>query len=202
MQVEMNLDMRRRKASVNLRVYRVLAWAGVAIQVIALIGVLFLERWSGAVSLMVFLGLSVAFLLSQDRVPSLLDLLVVLAALVNALGWSFNLFDEFTFYDELVHFFAPFAISATLGYLAWRQGLPGTRPFSAPFLTGVTVAGLVLGIVWEVLELTFVNLTWGDTTVDLVMDTAGAALAGFYVSWLTRKQPSEESDGAEMQKLV
>jgi hypothetical protein len=191
----MNLEMKGREASLNWRVYRVLAWTGVAVQVVALVGVLFLERWNGAVSLMVFLGLSAAFLLSQDRVPSLLDLLVVVAALVNALGWSFNLFDEFTFYDELVHFFAPFAISATLGYLAWRQRLPGTRPFSAPFLIGVTVAGLVLGIVWEVLELTFVNLTWGDTTVDLVMDTAGAALAGFYVSWLIRRQSAEETTG-------
>lgn len=195
MQVGMNVKMKGQEASVNWRVYRVLAWAGVAIQVVALVGVLFLERWNGAVSLVVFLGLSAAFLLSQDRVPSLLDLLVVLAALVNALGWSFNLFDEFTFYDELVHFFAPFAILATLGYLAWRQGLPGTRPFSAPFLIGVTVAGLVLGIVWEVFELTFLNLTWEDTTVDLVMDTAGAALAGFYVSWLARRQLAEGSAG-------
>ena len=80
--------------------------------------------------------------------------------------------------------------------------MPSSLVYSASFLIGVTVAGLVLGIMWEVLELTFVNLTWEDTTVDLVMDTAGAALAGFYVSCLTRKQPSEASDGAEMQKLV
>src|SRR5687767_4362890 len=77
------------------RTYRALAWIGVAIQAAALVAVLVVERFGGVPSLASFLVLSVAFLLLPDRLPGLLTFLVIVAAVVNAAGWAFDLYQKF-----------------------------------------------------------------------------------------------------------
>lgn len=73
---------------VNSSVYRVLAWIGVGLQAVALVAVVLLERWSGMSAISIFLVLSIAFLAAQDRVPNLIDLLIVIAAMIHATGWA------------------------------------------------------------------------------------------------------------------
>jgi hypothetical protein len=104
-----------RASSVDSRFWRLLAWSGVALELAALVVVLMLERWGGAWSIAAFLILSVGFLLSQDRTPGPIDVLVIVAAMVNAAGWAWDLFDRFVWYDETVHFFMTFAVIAALG---------------------------------------------------------------------------------------
>src|SRR3546814_965753 len=82
------------------RAYQVAAWVGVALQAAALMSVLLLERWHGAINLTVFLLGSIAFLSIHDRLPSLLDLLIVAADLANAAGWAGYLFARISFYDR------------------------------------------------------------------------------------------------------
>ena len=55
-------------------------------------------------------------------------------------------------------------------------------------MLAVTVGGFVLGVLWELVEMTFLDLTWTDTLVDLLMDTIGAAVAAAFVGWVIRRQ--------------
>ena len=173
---------------VNSGTYRTLAWIGVALQAAALVAVLVMARRSGVPSLATFLVLSVAFLLLQDRLPSLLTLLVIVAAVANAAGWAFNLYQKFAPFDELIHTFTAFTGMAALGYLGWTQGYIKAAPGSAKFVLIVAVAGLVLGIGWELIEIIFLNITWTDSLVDLLVDTIGAAAGGVLAGWVIRRQ--------------
>lgn len=174
--------------TVNSGTYRLLAWIGVALQGVALVAAFFLERWTGLPSLALFLVLSITFLLLQDRLPSLLSALVVAAALVNAVGWAWNLFQPVIFYDEMVHTFTAFAFMAAFGYLGWTRGYIDAAPGSARFVLTVAGAGLALGVLWEVAEALFLNLTWTDTLIDLLVDTIGAAAGGVLAGWVIRRQ--------------
>ncbi len=178
----------RAHSAVNSRTCRTLAWIGVALQAAALVAVLVMERFSGVPSLAIFLVLSVAFLLLQDRLPSLLTLLVIVAAVANAAGWAFNLYHRFAPFDELIHTFTAFTGMAALGYLGWAYGYIRAAPGSGTFVLIVAATGLVLGIGWEILESLFLNLSWTDTLVDLLVDTVGAAAGGVLAGWVIRRQ--------------
>lgn len=173
---------------VNRPAFRWLAWLGVALQAVGFVAVLWFQRWNGAWIIGAFFVLSVTFLLMQDRVPSLLNLLVVLAALVNALGWSLNFFNRFVWYDEVVHFFSSFAVVSAIGYLGWTQDLIGGSSRSFIFICKVTAIGLALGIAWEVIEMVFLNLQFRDTVVDLVLDVLGAAAGAWFASWVIERR--------------
>jgi hypothetical protein len=173
---------------VDSRLYRAFAWLGVALQAGALIAVLVLERWNGGPSVALFLAVSAALLLLQDRLPSLISLLVIIAALANAAGWAWDLFKPVPLYDELVHAFTAFAGMAALGYLGWTRGHIGAVPGSAQFVLGLAAAGLALGVLWELAEALFLSLAWTDTLIDLLLDTVGAALGGVLAGWTIRRQ--------------
>ncbi len=69
---------------------RVVAWCGVALQAAAFMAVWWLQRWNGLWTIGGFLVLSLAFMLLQDRIPSLISFLIVCASLLNAGGWAWN----------------------------------------------------------------------------------------------------------------
>ncbi|MBM6583581.1 MULTISPECIES: hypothetical protein [Microvirga] len=48
--------------------------------------------------------------------------------------------------------------------------------------------GLGLGIAWELVEATFLNLERADTLLDLVMDTIGATAGGKFAGWVINQQ--------------
>lgn len=175
-------------SSVDSRTWRILAWLGVALQVVALVAVLLMQRWNGAWIIGGFLALSVAFLLAEERIPSLIDFLVIVAAMINAAGWSWNLFNQFIWYDEVVHFFSAFAVVAALGYLLWSQGIRRDEFSTTSLILRFGALGLGLGIAWELIEMMFLNLSLIDTLIDLLMDTLGAALAGPFTAWVARQQ--------------
>ena len=164
----------------NDRTWRMLAWIGVVLQAVALVFVLWSQKWGGVRTIGLFLALSTAFLLMEDRLPSLISFLVVLAAMINAGGWSWNWY-SLVWFDEFVHAFTSFAILSAVGYLAWLRNWTSATPGTAKFVIWVAAVGLGLGIVWEIFESLFLNLTFWDTIVDLVMDTLGAAVAGWFV---------------------
>ena len=182
-----------RSSSVNSGTFRVLAWLGVLLQAAALVAVLWMQRWGGAWAIGIFLVLSLAFLLVQDRLPSLVSLLVVLAAILNSAGWAWNLFDQFVWYDEVVHTFAPFAVLSAVGYIAWERRWTEAAPGSGKFVLWVAAVGFGLGVLWEIAEALFLDLRWTDTIVDLVLDTIGAALGGWFAAWVIREQGAGHS---------
>lgn len=172
---------------IDSRAYQVAAWVGVALQAAALISVLLLERWQGAINLTAFLLGSIAFLSIHDRLPSLLDLLIVAAALANAAGWAGNLFARISFYDSLVHAFTAFAVIAALAYMAWTPARAEGPVLTLSRFLKATAGGLILGVLWEVGEVTLVDPDWADTLFDLLMDTIGAAFAAPFAIWAARQ---------------
>lgn len=150
-------------------------------------GVLWLEPWTGTVSLGVFFAASLAFLMMQDRKPSLVSVMVVTAAVINAFGWAWNLFHQFVWYDELVHSFTGFAGMTALNYIAWSCG-SFPQAGTTAFIVKAVVWGLGLGIPWEVIEFFVLNISWLDTLIDLVLDTVGAAIGGWFASWTIQEQ--------------
>jgi hypothetical protein len=175
-------------SSVNSRAWRVLAWAGIVLQAAALVFVLSSQQWGGAWILAGFLALSVVFMLMQDRLPSLLSLLVVLAALHNAGGWAWEWYKQLAGFDEFAHAFSAFAVVSACSYVAWTRGWVNAAPGSGKFVLLATAAGFGLGVAWEIFESTFLSLAPVDTVVDLVLDTIGAAIAGAFAGWVIRKQ--------------
>ncbi|MBM1170054.1 hypothetical protein [Microvirga arabica] len=170
--------------SVDSSTGRALAWFGVALQAVAFVAVWWLQRWNGLWTIGGFFLLSLGFMLLQRRIPSLISFLVVCAALLNAGGWAWNWFQEFAWFDELVHTFTPLALVSAVMYRLWISGWITGIPGSSSFVILATLIGLGLGIAWEIVEATFLNLAWADTLLDLVMDTIGATAGGKFAGWV------------------
>ena len=105
--------------------------------------------------------------------------LLVVAALLNAAGYALNLWREATIFDEVVHFFTTFVVTAAIGRL-----VVATR--SVPNLTRLGVlmiaSALFLGIAWEGFEwlIGIIGAT-RDTVMDLIMDMVGAVFAALLI---------------------
>jgi hypothetical protein len=57
----------------------------------------------GVLSMALFIILSFAYLLREEKLPNVFDALVALSALMNAFGFVFDLFDGPVLYDEVAH---------------------------------------------------------------------------------------------------
>ena len=165
----------------NNVLWRILAWIGVALLLVAFIFVLWAQRWNGAWTIALFFALSLAFLLMKEHVPSLVSFLVVLTAVVNAGGWAWEWYQSFAWFDEFIHTFTSFAVVSAIASAAWARGRGGFVPGGGRAVVWAAAVGLGLGILWEILESFFLNLTFWDTIVDLVLDALGAAAAGWFV---------------------
>lgn len=109
--------------------------------------------------------------------------LLALAALVNLLGYTLNLWHDRTVFDELVHAFTVFATVAALGNWYARKHMPAANVNLAALMM---CAGLVLGVAWEAFEwLIGIIGNRHDTMMDLVMDMLGALLAAALL-WFAR----------------
>lgn len=150
------------------------------------------ERWTGVAVLGGTVACSLAFILCQDRLPRLFNLLFVLAGAVNAGAYVFDLWDRIGVYDELVHAYTTFAIAAAFGYLALKDSpLAANRPWWR-FIAAVTALGFGIGLLWEGFEwlIGMIGDT-ADTLVDLVMDTLGAVAAGLFCAWAANRERKE-----------
>lgn len=125
-----------------------------------------------------------------------LTFLLITAAGVNAAGYLLGLWHDETIFDEAVHFFTTFAITAAIGTALVRSGM--LQATSRIYLV-VPALGLLLGLSWEVIEL-IIGIIGGrtDTLFDLAMDLAGALAAAALVCWLVAKaqRVTQSSHGA------
>jgi hypothetical protein len=167
---------------VNATLWQTLAWLGVALQMMALLAVVWLESWDGLWSIGIFLVLSGAFLVMKEHVPSLLSLLVVIAALMNAGGWAWEWFDDCIWFDETIHTFSAFAVVAAIMYRWWARDVVERKALGG-FVLAAAGIGISLGIAWEIFEASFLDLTVGDTISDLLCDVIGAAVGGAFAYW-------------------
>jgi hypothetical protein len=121
--------------------------------------------------------------------------LVALGILVALAGVVFNLYNRFHWYDEVVHAYNFFALTLLAAVYAYGVVLTGAREHGFLLVLAVTVFGLGLGALWEVLEFLYdhfiakpnVILAKRDTIIDMALDTAGALVAGLMRLWTLRR---------------
>jgi hypothetical protein len=131
------------------------------------------------------------------NLPRLYDLGYCIAMIFTGWGEALNLYDEISWYDNVVHFVVPM-LSAQVAYIALArvEVLPDPRDetglhrwigiWVVTFALGVAIGGL-----WEILEWTSdgtfgsrLQLGNDDTVGDLIADSSGAAVgATLLVCW-------------------
>ncbi len=170
--------------------YRTAAWVGVGLLAVAIIVVAMQRDWIAAVTLAVFMGVSIVFIVRERQLPTLFDLVFVIAALINAGGWAWNLFDTVGPYDEIAHFFTLFAITLSLGFLFYNEVMRGFYSHRIMFVFTITSMGIALGALWEVAEwlsdfVIPMEIIPGldDTITDMMLDSGGALLAALVNLW-------------------
>jgi hypothetical protein len=174
----------------NWRGYRTAAWVGVALLVGAIMFTLVQGQWMAAAPLVGFVAVAILFIKLEDRLPTLFDLLFVIAALVNAGGWAFKWYNTIGLYDEIAHGFTTFALTLACGYLAYRKMLTNFHDHRLLFVLTVASFGIAIGALWEIAEWVsdfFVASTVvesiDDIIDDLILDSLGAIIAGILSLW-------------------
>lgn len=134
---------------------------------------------------------------SQQKL--LLFVVCALALIANIAGLLFNLYAIAQF-DEVLHAFTLFAITWFLAYLAEGKILMGPTNHPVMMIVALTLSGVGVGGLWEVVEwfydmLTPANSIQGkdDTMTDLIADTLGSAMAAIAYVLLWR-QPDVNSN--------
>lgn len=172
----------------NSKGYTIAGWIGVALMLGAVVFLGLMGKWLGLVLSLVFLVASVAFMTLRHQVPSLFDLLFVIAALANGAGWIWELYTQVFAYDEVVHAYTSFAISLWLGFLVYYSPAE-FRGRGLLFGLAIATMGLAGGAVWEMIEYTFIQVK--DPVEDLMVDGIGAVLAGLFAIWVLKREPRD-----------
>jgi hypothetical protein len=171
-------------ASIDAGGWIVLSWTGVLVFAGALATLVLLERWDELrIATCFFLPL-VAVMLMPHGLPNFLVAGIVGCFLVSAAGWAWDWYGRFWWFDVALHALNPLVIMAASMFMLWKAKLMAHAPRRGLFVLWSTGIGLALGIGWELFEYTYLPLTWPDTILDLVMDTAGSALGGWLAIWL------------------
>lgn len=171
------------------RGFRVASMMILALDVVAAIYLAVSGQWYDAAALGGLAAVGSAFLAWHARLPSIFSLLFVLAGLINAAGYVFNLWKSPPWFDETVHAFTSFTVMAAIGWMllarsslnaAWKRGR---------FTLAIAGLGLAVGVLWEVFEW-IIGIIGSpvDTGVDLVMDTFGAVAAGLFCAWAAKRE--------------
>lgn len=170
----------------NWKGYRTIAWFGQGLLASATLLMLFRANWLAAAALGGFLLASFAFMKLEHRLPTLFDLLFVLAALINAGGWAWDLYNQPGPYDEIAHCFTIFAFTLAFGYLLFERMMASFYDHRVLFIVVIASLGIALGALWEVGEwladfVTPKQIVSGldDTISDLILDSAGAVVAAW-----------------------
>lgn len=165
----------------NHRAFLLLSYLLLSAMAVALVVQLIEGQWSEAAVLAGFLILTAVFIAQRDRLPRVFSFLFAFAGAANVFGYAFNLWKTPVWFDEAVHAYTSFAVSAAIGWLMFSRTGFNASGRSAAFSIAVAGIGLVLGVLWEVFEwaIGIIGPT-GDTALDLVMDTLGAIAAGIF----------------------
>lgn len=178
------------------RYYRVASWIGILLLASATALVAVRGNWVGATVLTVYLAASFAFVAWERRLPSLFDTLFVLAAIINAAGWVWNLYNPVWGFDEFAHFFTTFAGTLSIGYLLLYELRDHYRQHPTHYVIVVTSIGVTLGAWWEVLEWLFMKQLV-DPVGDIIVDSVGAVLAALLSLLVLKKGRIREDEVTE-----
>jgi hypothetical protein len=175
-------------ARIDARLWITLAWAGVVVFALALGALAGLGRWAELRMAAGFFGPLLPVMLVRHGLPSLLVAAIVACTLVSAAGWAWDWYARLWWFDIVLHTVNPLVMMAASMFMLWKADLLAHAPRKGRFVLWATGLGLALGVGWEILEFTYLPLTWPDTILDLVMDGAGAALGGWLAIWLIEQR--------------
>jgi hypothetical protein len=168
----------------NWKGYRTLAWVLQGLLAIAIVVVLIQGKWLPALTLGGFLLVAFLFVKLEDTLPTIFDLVFIIAALINAGGWTWDLYNQPGPYDEIAHFFTMFAITLAFGFLLYRELMESFYNHRVMFVLTIASLGIALGTLWEIIEwladfAVEKQIVEGlfDTITDLILDSVGALLA-------------------------
>ena len=174
----------------NWKGYRALAWGLQGLLAVAIVVVLIQGKWLPAATLGGFLLVSFLFVKLERKLPTLFDLVFMIAALINAGGWAWDLYNQPGPYDEIAHFYTIFAITLATGYLLYSELMGSFRDHRVLFVITIASLGIAIGALWEVGEwladfVTPKQIVSGlfDTITDIMLDSAGAVLAALLNLW-------------------
>ena len=190
-------------ALLNWGGFRTAAWGGMGLLAGAMLLVVVQGKWVQAATLGGFLGVALVFVRRERQLPTFFDLIFVGAALINAVGWSWDLFDQPGVYDEVAHSFTMFAITLALGFLLYNELMHGFYAHRVMFVVTIASMGITIGALWEVAEwladfVTPTQIVAGldDTVTDLILDSAGAVLAALLNLWGLHERARQERSTA------
>lgn len=179
--------------STNWRGYRIAAWVGQFILAIATVIIFVRIGWQAGLTLLFFLVASMVFVLKDRQLPTLFDLLFVIAALLNAGGWI-GLFYQPGPYDEIVHAFTTFSVTLAVSFIVYSSMLPVFRSHRRLYILTIISFGIAIGALWEIFEWVTATInSLDDTIVDLIMDTIGA-IAASLLSLLALQEKTKSSE--------
>lgn len=105
--------------------------------------------------------------------------------LASVAGSVWNLYSKIFWYDEVVHGYNFFVLALVVAVYAYGVVLTGVDRHEFLLILTIAGLGLALGALWEVAEWTYDQfvrpnaiLPKTDTILDLMVDTAGALVAG------------------------
>ena len=164
-------------SSTNWKGYRIAAWIGQFILAIATAVIWVRVGWQAGLTLLFFLVASFVFVWKDRELPTLFDLLFVIAALLNAGGWI-GLFYQPGPYDEIVHAYTTFSVTLAVSFLVYQPMLTLFNSHRKLYILTIISFGLAIGALWEIFEWVTATInSLDDTIVDLIMDLIGAIAA-------------------------
>jgi hypothetical protein len=175
---------------IDAPVWLTLARAGTVVFAAALATLILLRRWDEVEIATGFFGPLVAILVARHGLPNLLVAVIMASFLVSGAGWSWDWYGLFWWFDIVLHFVNPLVMMAGSMFMLWKADLLG-HARKGRFVLWSTALGFALGVGWEVIEYTYLPFEWPDTILDVVMDTAGAALGGWLALWLIEQRGLE-----------
>ena len=169
--------------------YRTAVYAGIGLLAVMFV-VAILSRDVGSPLVPLGLGIvAVIFLAVQTAwMPSLFNVVFVLALLVDGAGWAWGLFESVVPLDEISHGLTAMALTLAVGFYVYRGLLEEYPRHLAPLLVALLTLGVSIGALWEVFEwIVGIEMSVSDTISDLVADTTGALLA-LPLAWSALRQ--------------
>ncbi len=125
---------------------------------------------------------------------SVVWIIIGVAVLANIAGYMFNLYEQFWWFDDVLHAYTIFSITLLLGLLAYGVVLTGLHNHKLLLVLMIASIGLAIGGLWEVAEWAYDQITANnsilgktDTIIDLIMDSVGAVGAGILSLGMIRK---------------
>lgn len=182
-QARYDSDQHRAWGMVSEEVFKSFATIIIAFTLVAALVLTLQGQWYDALAVGALSFVALVVVSAGKKVPRIFTLLLLGASLVNVGGYAFELWHDPPWFDEAVHAYTSFAVSAVVGWIL----IIATRAEErlSLFAAAIFVIGILIGVVWEIIEWAVGIIgSINDTLINLGMDALGAAAAAAFCALL------------------